>query len=212
MMSQVVIFANSIKKQQRCIAGKRVDTKGWIRPVASNDGAEISANRCLVKADQRWLETAPLQLVEMELGNPVPLVNQPENYLMTNKPWRYIRHLNSHELGDYLDTPESLWGSGAWIDYSDIEQGSLVIDKSLLLVKVEQLHLFYRETSYGRVKRRARFVYNHHNYDLPVTDPAFAQQVEQATHHTILCISLGEKFDYYGDGNYSCFKIVASIL
>lgn len=92
-MSQVVIFANSIKKQQRCVAGKRVDNKRWIRPVTSNEGREISANRYLVKTDRRWLETAPLQLVEMELGQSVPLINQPENYLMTNRPWHYIRSL-----------------------------------------------------------------------------------------------------------------------
>ncbi len=211
-MSELIIFANSIKKQQRCIAGKSVTTRQWIRPVASADGAELEVQRCFsLTASRQRLEVKPLQRITMELGAAVPLINQPENYQISDQPWHYRGELAAHQLEPYLDTPDSLWGGSNRVAYSEIEAGRIVIGSSLLLVRVDGLKLQLEEYN-GRLKRRAYFTYRGLSYNLPVTDPSFMRQCQHPDHHSILCVSLGEKFDYYQSGNDCCYKIVASIL
>ncbi|MBF0471440.1 MAG: hypothetical protein HQL48_08700 [Gammaproteobacteria bacterium] len=212
-MNELLILANSIKKSQRCIAGKRVDTKEWVRPVTSAEGDEISAYRCYsMDLSKKRIEVKPMQRLSIELGHAVPLLNQPENYLFSAQPWQYRGSLSAEQLEPFLDHPESLWGSGPRIDYKIIQQGLIHIEQSLLLVRVEKLQLSQHKSIDGRNKRRANFLYNGTWYNLPVTDPDFEEQIKHPNHHNILCISLGEKFDFYRNGDFCCFKIVASIL
>ena len=38
---EIVVFANSYKDQGRCIAGKTVNEKKWVRPVSNKNGGEF---------------------------------------------------------------------------------------------------------------------------------------------------------------------------
>ena len=42
MNKTIVILANSVKHGKHCVAGKFIDTKQWIRPVANDSGKEIT--------------------------------------------------------------------------------------------------------------------------------------------------------------------------
>ena len=207
MNTTIVIFANSVKHGKHCVAGKVVNSHQWIRPVSNIDGAELSDQQCLYENPHGRFKVKPLQKIEMNLSQPVPLISQPENHLISDQIWQQRYRIEENEISNYLDTPESLWGVGSKVNYSKIESRIIDITQSLYLIQVSELQLSKID---GR--RRATFNYAGINYDLPVTDPNFEKQLVEPKNQQILCVSLGEKYDPVGDNNYSCYKIVATIL
>lgn len=200
---QTVIFANSIKHGQHCVAGKTLDGKQWVRPVSNRQGKELTHTQAKCRNPHGTYNVKPLQKITMGIAEHVPLINQPDNYLIDDSVWQQNYRLNECDIVKYLDHPSDLWGTEASVPYDLIRSGRLVISQSLNLVKVGQLKLYVN--SYQ--KRRARFVYNGCSYDLPVTDPNFDTLVQDTSDlQGILCVSLGEELK----GN--CYKLVAGIF
>ncbi|HDH15298.1 MAG TPA: hypothetical protein ENG90_02285 [Gammaproteobacteria bacterium] len=208
MSTIIVIFANSVKHGKHCVAGKVVNTHQWIRPVSDIYGAELTDTQCLYENPHGQFKVKPLQIIEMNLAQHVPLISQPENHLISDQIWQQRYRIDDAEIIDYLDIPETLWGAGNRVNYAKIEAKIVNIDHSLYLVKVSDLQL--SKTAEG--KRRAIFNYAGIAYDLPVTDPNFEKQLADPQHQQMLCVSLGEKHDPACGENYSCYKIVATIL
>jgi hypothetical protein len=103
-----------------------------------------------------------------------------------------------------LDHPSNLWGSNSnKILYEHVLAG-LHGHGSLMLIQVNDLHLFLNAYK----KRRVKLKYNATVYDLPVTDPNFDALHVKIQHYqsAILTISLGERLEGY------CYKIVAAIF
>ncbi|CAM3031186.1 dual OB domain-containing protein [Vibrio rarus] len=198
----LVVLANSVKHHQCCVAGKCLDTKEWIRPVANAHGAELTQQQASVTNPYGVYQVKPLQKVKMGFEQAVPLKNQPENYLINNVRWTQQYKISPADLHQFLDTPASLWGVGDRVDYQAIVRGQITIGNSLQLIKVEDLLLYIDDYE----RRRASFSYNGIEYNLAVTDPSFNRYVnDQSDLIGILCISLGEEFH----GN--CYKLVAAI-
>ena len=199
----IVVLANSVKKHQHCVAGKCLQTGRWVRPVSTPQGGELTDAQVRYTNSYGTYYVKNLQKIEMEFSLHVPLLNQPDNYLISGNCWQQRYKIDTNDLVHYLDTPYSLWGSGDNLIYQFIESGEIEIYQSLFLVKVDNLRL-YRNCSN---KRRASFIYNNIHYDLAVTDPNFDNllQWNQET-HSILCISLAEVWQG------RCYKIVASIF
>lgn len=208
MRKVIVVFANSVKHGKHCVAGKDVQTGQWIRPVGDTAGAELDHNQCICANPYGRYIVKPLQKVEIELKAHSLLANQPENFLVGDAKWTQRYKIEAHEVINYLDTPETLWGTGNRVVFSQIEDGTVQITQSLYLVKVDNFEIYKNMDN----KRRASFSYNGNNYDLPVTDPNFENHLQNPQHQSILCVSLGEKHDPTGGKNYSCYKIVATII
>lgn len=203
MEDNIVVLANSVKHGAHCVAGKSLSTGRWIRPVSNQQGGELQDNQCVVENPYGYFSVKPLQQVWVGFDAHVPLANQPENYLIDGTVWRQNYRFDPAELMRLIDQPESLWGEGRSVLMSSIRSGSINIEQSLFLVKVEGLMLGYNDVG----KRRAKFYYNGLYYDLPVTDPDFDEMLRaQPRLQDILCVSLGEPFD--GE----CYKIVATIF
>ena len=199
----VVILANSIKHNKHCVAGKCVQTKEWIRLVSDDLGHELTDQQSTYINKYGRYIVKPKQKIAMTLKSKVPLLHQPDNYLIDNNQWTQKYKINDEDLNQYLDAPESLWGNYNRILYSNIANRQIVISQSLYLVQAENLTLYYIENH----KRRAKFNYNNIGYDLPVTDPEFDKIIsEERSISGIICISLGEEFNGY------CYKIVATIF
>ncbi len=208
MNATIVIFANSVKHREHCIAGKDINSHKWIRPVSNQEGAALSEKQCLYENPYgKFTKVKPLQKIEMTLSGPAPLPNQPENYLVSDRIWRQHYKIQGDEIQNYLDRPNSLWGESNKVNYAKIENGEIHISQSLYLVQITNLQLRNDDS-----KRRAEFQYAGVHYNLPVTDPYFEEQFKEPNNQGILCISLGEKHDPKGGDDYSCYKIVATIL
>lgn len=203
MNQTVVILANSVKHNQHCVAGKCLETKKWVRPVSDQTGKELNDDQASYTNKYGKFIVKPKQKIEMNLAQQVPLINQPENYLIDGSRWNQKYKISDYELDEFLDYPSSLWGKGTSVPYTKVMNGDMKIDQSLYLVKVEDLKLYINSQN----KRRAQFLYNNIGYDLPITDPQFDKIVSNNQElQGILCISLGECF------NNNCYKIVATIF
>jgi len=72
-METIVIFANSVKHGQHCVAGKSLATGQWIRPVADANGKELDHEQAKYRNPYGRYLVKPLQKIQMELGANVPL-------------------------------------------------------------------------------------------------------------------------------------------
>jgi hypothetical protein len=209
----IVVLAKSIKHQVYCVAGKDIKSNEWVRPVSNINGAELSEQQCKCTNDQ-WQKQGKspyhsnvLKKIEIEFLQHAPLPNQPENYVVSDIVWQHKYNIKANEVQNYLDEPDTLWGSDDRIAYSLIENNTLSIQQSLYLVKVDDLRL-YNECINGKDKRRASFCYKENSYDLSVTDTNFDNILKDNSQNLmdILCISLGENYKGF------CYKIVATIF
>jgi hypothetical protein len=201
MREIVVVFANSIKHGQHCVAGKRLSDKNWVRLVADDAGAELNHDK--VKYTNRYgtYEVKPLQKIDMNIGRHVPLPHQPENYI-SEGGWTQAYSIVPNELAIYTDAPDSLWGTENRVDEIDVLSGAISIEQSLYLVQVDALEISFEED-----KRRASFSYKGNNYCLPITDPKFDKLVSgEQKHNNFICVSLGECYKGFH------YKIIATIL
>lgn len=204
MKKEIVILANSLKNQARCVAGKCVSTKQWIRPVGDLQGKALANNQITVKnwKGQVWpLQT--LQKAEISFSQHAPLVNQPENYLIDGSQWIDKDKIQKRDLNNFLDNPNDLWGDSDRVNFSLIQSGKTIND-SLYLINVKNLRLY---TQYD--KRRGTFNYNNTIYNFACTDLNFDKILQNRSYidiqNAILCISLGEPW------NGDCYKLIAAI-
>lgn len=200
---EIVVLANSVKHGQHCVAGKCVHSGRWIRPVSNVHGAELSHDQARSENPFGIYPAKPLQKIKMGLSKHVPLLHQPENFLIDGSLWKQNFLIKVGELPKYLDDPADIWGDGNRVLHAQIAMGRYNIDQSLYLVRVDGLNLYVTEDG----KRRASFTYNTIDYDLAVTDPRFDGIIaDQDEFLGILCISLGEEHKGY------CYKLVATIF
>ena len=212
MEKTIVIFANSVKHHQHCVAGKDVVTKEWIRPIGDANGCELTHEQVKCQNLFGVFPTKILQKVKINFIQHAPLINQPENYVISNNIWIQNYRLDRSEIVNYLDSPPNLWidniSPNDRVDYQLIQKQTIKIAQSLYLIQVKKIHIYWKDRSnLGRnPQRRGKFEYNHVSYDLPLTDPNFSEFKEQDLENKFLCISLGEEFNGY------CYKLIASIL
>lgn len=202
-METIVVFANSVKHGQHCVAGKSLSTGQWVRPVADANGRELDHEQAKYRNPYGRYLVKPLQKINMVLGANVPLPHQPENYLITNREWLQNYNITPNEVPNFLDSPVNLWGHGHVVDASMINLGFVTIQQSLYLIHAPDLSLYRNDEN----KRRIVFSYNGENYDLPVTDPNFDALLSgEKKNHGFICASLGEEY------NGRHYKIVVAIL
>jgi len=202
MIETLIVFANSVKHSQHCVAGKTLGGGNWIRPVSDKNGKELDHEQAKYRNPYGRYLVKPLQKIQMEFASHVPLTHQPENYLISDKEWIQNYNISIPEIPNYIDDPADLWGNGNAVDSMMVSSGLLTISQSLYLVNVQNLNLFLDGT-----KRRASFVFKGVNYNLPVTDPNFSRLANgEIEHNNYLCVSLGEEY------NGRHYKIVATVL
>ena len=203
IQKEIVILANSVKHGKHCVAGKCLSTGNWVRPVSNRDGDEINKEQAKYQNPYGTFVVKTLQKIQMSFSQHVPLLHQPENYLIDDRLWRQKFLIDINELPNYLDEPSDLWGTENRVQYAQINSGVCSVSQSLYLVQVKLLNLYYLAPN----KRRASFSFGGVKYDLPATDPCFDVILSnKLSVKSILCISLGEEY------NEHCYKIVATIF
>lgn len=221
-LDRIVCLANSYKHEHRCVAGISLSTKKWLRLVSSEIPGCIPRERTCY-ADGK--ESQVLDVFEVELGDPCGTSAHPEDVLISKKQWRRVQHLNGQAGLEFLTklvSPEPIILEG----YSD----RIAVQKfqerparmSLGLIHPEDLWWWIREEK-GKRKYRANFRLGRTariRYDLPVTDPAWLDQLHllpsgihpnttlcgnQAS-QTFLTVSLSEPFEGFH------YKLAAGVV
>ncbi len=222
MKRTIIVFANSVKHGQYCVAGKDVRTGKWIRPVQTEKGRELSREMVCCRNPYGSFIAKPLQKIEMELIRPAPLTFQPENHVVNpDCQWQQRYGITLDELPAYLDHPEILWtlgnssgrGENDRVSYMAIASGKLIIRQSLFLIAPEKFSIMVILNDEGQARVRAQFIYKNELYNLAITDPTVWKNYRDrppGEYHVsrvrAICLSLAEPFQDY------CYKLVAGVL
>ncbi|MFO1500940.1 MAG: hypothetical protein U1G07_21550 [Verrucomicrobiota bacterium] len=144
----IVVLANSVKRSDRCLAGKEWVRSGegwlggnWIRPVTSTTGGAVSEYQMYQALGHA---PKPLEILEIPLEGPAPLPYQPENWLLPRpiqpNSWKSIGQLPFAELGMLIDTPRGLWNDGSgWRRVKAGYPEAMTQPASLYLIRPERI-------------------------------------------------------------------------
>lgn len=209
--STFICLANSRKLGGRCIAGKDLTNKSWIRPVSSLKAGTLFPYQMEYRDGSM---PACLDIIEVQTERSVPTFYQPENVLIAETQWVKRRIFSFDNLDSLCDENENILtikGAADRIRLTYLRKSN--ISCSLALIAVDRLWIYKILTPWRKRQVRAQFVYTGTRYDLVVTDPIIEnydleedQMYEVVSEKSFLCISLGEP--YVGD----CYKLVAAIL
>jgi hypothetical protein len=220
---ELICLANSTKMLGRCIAGLRMDGKGWVRPIASDtDHGQLYLRH--FKLDD-GAEPRTLDVIRVDLARAEPAPGQPENWIIGTAPWR----LTSRPAGENLypkirsalTTDPILLGSAqARIAATAASR----LTSSLTLVSPSKLRWKLKQDLRGNPQPRVTFGLAGQPYDLPVTDPMWTSRIvrklSQAepgsyaqekigipqSSKVLLTVSLSEPLNGY------CYKLAAAIV
>jgi hypothetical protein len=235
MKKTIVVLANSVKRNGRCLAGKEMVWDGrawkagnWIRPVSTAEGGEVTVAQ-MVSALGR--EPSLLELVEIPLGSPVPLPDQPENWLLEpGSQWRRVGALDWLQASMLVDQPRQVWDEGrGWRRVTQGYVQRMSQPASLYLIKPQEIvsievwtepNPFEPPPSVKR-HRLVKIRYGSLVHEFDITDPAFADRyypvfpkVEdsrrkialRAPSETLVCVSVTPEYKGYQ------YKLVAAFI
>lgn len=216
-----ICLAHSKKYSERCVAGLRIDTGEWLRPVSRERHGELKPAQLKLAGGG---EPRNFDLLSAWMGDRVPLKNQPENWRIQNSPWKLLHRPapagHAAALRKVLFRGSALFGNT--FDRVNIQAFDKVPAKeSLVLVKPDRPQWIVRRTLTWKKQLRVRFGLGSVTYDLAVTDIPYddklkdlelgeysSEQIgipdDEAIYFTV---SLGEPFE-----NGFCFKLVAAVL
>jgi hypothetical protein len=217
---RLICLANSTKLGGHCVAGLRVDGKGWIRPVSELPEGELSTRQCTCASG---VEVAPLDLIDIEVSRHIPLVNQSENWVVTNTPWTLVSRpapatLAASVRKALVSVPPLLECNADRRSIHDFPSNRSAASLALVVPP----HPTWQVTTSARNKMQVRCVFDlgSTSYNLVVTDPVWKQRFRTLTFgvhqgsavglgvadRLLLCISTGEPYRGY------CYLLVAAVI
>ncbi len=194
----ILILANSHRKGGRCIDGKDIHTKEWIRPVGNYNKHALNS--------YEFKRYKTLQIMDIGiLGPAIPKKNQPENYLISNENWRENCNEGKKNVEDFLDNPDNLWLDDSSLDdrmdYGLIENEKIIINQSLYLIKVSDLTVYRKNAK----QFRGIFTYNGTIYDLVITDGKYTDTFATPEKGNILAFS--QEIPHLGITQDHCYLV-----
>jgi hypothetical protein len=186
----VIILANSVRRQKRCIAGKELFPAGngkfragkWIR-VADPDCQEggVSENH-MVSESGRRIEI--LDIVEIQFRGPCNDPNHPEDWwLEPGKKFRFVDRRDRSVLKFLEDHPAQLWQSASpeSVPFGYVkEMGANAASLNLIRCTEGAQFRYWKEmdAESKKEKRHFRFTLSYANstHDFSVTDPLFTRR------------------------------------
>jgi hypothetical protein len=205
-MIDLLCLAYSRKYSSRCVAGLRLDTLEWVRPISATEHGEISASNCRLDVGR---PPKPLDVVRIPLQRARPERHQPENWLLREGQWQLVDELSVRAAAVYLDRvvlpgPSLLGDTADSIDWDWIQQNGMGASLGIVRVRPD----FY-VNPWGNL--RALFALKGVRYNLSVTDlAAWTNDARQpgfrVQSNWYLTISLGERFDQKN----RAYKLVAA--
>jgi hypothetical protein len=119
MMKNIVVLANSIRDDNRCVAGKELILNGnqydigpWIRlSEAATKGGAVNPNTTKI-AGRGYIR--PLDIIRVSVESNCNNPDHPEDWwLQAGKPWEYAGSYQHHTLQKFVDPITSLWNDNS---------------------------------------------------------------------------------------------------
>ena len=214
MKTRILILAASSQGKGRCVAGKMISDKRWIRAIMKS-GDDGIPNSCLALVGGKMASVG--DIVEMALLDQIPeCSHQTENRIIAgNSPWKKVGRVPYSDLGEYADnTSDGLWENG---EKTLFGENNCVTDPatagSLQFFRLQNVEVKWVDDGYDQVRWRpyAIFQINKANYKIRVTDRRDSSPWSSEDCHIpdcFMCVSLTQKFS----GDKRCHKLVACII
>jgi hypothetical protein len=211
MKTQILLLANSKKPGGRCLAGIRLDTLEWVRPITLAPHNSIPAEASL-KAHTK-IPFRPLDVIEVDLIEPKPFKYQRENWVCDPGS---ITEVGSLEVESALAQISPKIESQPWFlqdGKSRINPEDYIRYKtnapSLALIEVASAEIAHNKAG----SRRITFEVGKFKWDLPFTDDNYAGE-DGKIFRTLLCLSVGEEWQpRWEPTNQSWhYKLVAALI
>jgi hypothetical protein len=225
---RIVVFANSIKKHARCVAGVETDDDigGWIRPVSGQSEGELEPRHMRVN-DGKALKV--FDIVDVPVTRCLNDRVHPEDWVVdATQSWKRVSQLNPRNLRAFEEFPVDLWleplaktdrVAGKFLRARHGHQSLYLVRPNDLRIELSCVHNQHKNIE--QKKTRAKFSYDTHGYDMGLTDPIFNDRyctvfpalgakplIVRPPHgdECLICVSLTPEFNGYH------YKVVASIL
>ena len=218
----IVCLANSRMRSGRCIAGvELIDQKPsrWIRPISPRGDEGLSLCE---RQDKSGTDPQLLDILEVPLIQPMPYLQQTENWLVdSERSWKKVGLFDPNLLPSLQSQETSLWDNSSSTHdgrHDQVPESMLAdIDHSLALIQVSDLSLkiLTQNSGYRPPRRRVQgwFNYKGISYWLWVTD-TIVEELYLAKHNGLykigeafLTISLGKAFE-----NHFSQKLIAAVI
>ncbi|MDD9820875.1 MAG: hypothetical protein OXR07_08365 [Nitrospira sp.] len=203
---RIVCLASSDMAPGRCIAGKELRDKSWIRPVNGKPGEGLSRNERLC-----WGRHEPnvLDIIDVPVTEKAPRGHQSENWLInSNRRWKYTRKLSWGDLGALVDDPDVLWRNDYRNDRVSLDAVQNLTG-SLYLLRVEDMVLWVSMGESGK-RFRGQFTWQGISYNFAVTDPVIKHSAEFGRHDIGACYVTVSLAAVPFHGFY--YKLIAAII
>ena len=223
---EIVCLANSRKRQGRCVAGLRVDGKGWLRPVGSNAEGVLHPHHYTLPDDT---EPQLGDVLRVHCSRPNPRPYHPEDWVVMSLPWERVADglgRNKYDwLRPYLSSDPLLLGSpGERVALARLQAHPVARSLSLIAPQNIKWHIALNKEGERRI--RVDFTLNGGHYSLPLTDPVWEQRLLHlkagvyeretaridADAEVWLTVSLSEPFAPAEQDAEFCYKLVVGVL
>lgn len=219
-MVDFLCLANSYKSHGRCVAGLRMDGRGWVRPITQHEHGTLHPDEYHARNGR---EFQLLDIISLDLVEACPTPYQPENWAGAF-PADFVRRATEREAVALLDanlhTHEPLFGN-----QSDRVPQATLDDRpasySLAVIQPHDVTIHVRPNYHGNKRGHAAFNFGHYEQSaISITDPAWQSRcrdlnfgqhtladlgIIEETSRVLFIVSLTEPFQAH------CYKVVAGI-
>jgi hypothetical protein len=197
-----------------------VDGGGWVRPVSDSEHGELRYSQYRLPDHS---EPHLMDVIRVGLSRPQPLSHQPENWLVDDSPWTLLERPASADRARMVSAavsggPLLLGSTGRSVPHAQFRDRPA--PESLVLVQPAEIRWHTEFNTYQLCNMpRVSFRLGNVEYDLPLTDPAYAGPLQRRDEgdysssdlgipedRTVLfTVSLGDPLDGI------CYKLVAAV-
>lgn len=179
----IVILANSRRHNGHCIAGKDLNTGGWLRPINILGRGQLRQDQsAFLDADFQKLVRDPLgpkllDCVRIGFGEKCGDYCQPENQYIDGNPWTSLHPFPHKKIPELIDGHSTLF-IGKEDQYSDYipakEISTKPLKHSLNFIRIlrdsNKTEIIHTTSFRGNPQHRLRFEYESKTYNFVITD------------------------------------------
>ncbi|MDJ0659103.1 MAG: hypothetical protein QNJ42_06385 [Crocosphaera sp.] len=219
-MTEIICLANSLKLQERCIAGIIPKTGSWVRPICSqypDDGRIPTSVRLINNQEPSLLDVIDIPL--KETGNDFGF--ESENLTIASGKWEKIKSIPATDLLKYCpDTDFILHNSSKYVTVSYLQslpieqrQTLQLVYASKLLIKEQPGSMLTATIWKGSIITRN----GQKSKDVNITDPVFNQRLQtgyRPKNPCLVTVSLSMPYrpkNWKKDG-IPCWKLIAGVI
>jgi hypothetical protein len=212
-MTEIICLANSLKNNNRCVAGVNLDTGEWIRPVTSGGDGGIPTDLTIVNGE--LIET--LDKINIPISQEKGNGHESENRLFLSGSWTRNGQARPSDLLRFREANLLHYERRDWLNaipYSYLQSLERHKRRTLQLLQTEDFNCF--KTQYGKWKGSIPIVSSNDTLISSITDPVMCELLSLG--HTmsskcLVILSLGQPWQKPdSDSELVCYRLIVGII